>query len=694
MRNASKKAKKKIFPDTNFSGRNLLLSIFVVLTIFLNLLLHFYLIRNHAQREVIHSNALVSSINVYLSRLEEASILANTLSFSSSEQTDRALSLIKKLYHASVVFIMDAQGDVIASTPYDAAGNTLKGFNYSFRDYFKKAIEGTSDLTAAVGVTTREKGFYYSSPLVDNQDFSVTHVLVIKLPTDGISDILASDTYIHALATPDGVIFVSNNAFLLDKPMVALTAAQEKNLLDKGYWQLKYDSPLGIKDSSTSIILDGTRYYLSQNPIIIPQWRLLILSRSHPLVLTIHHLIFTLLLILIFAIIFWYLLKSRSNFTKIREQDAVIMQLRKNNIQYHALIEHVPLAIWTADFSAIKEDINTLHAAGTTDFETYFSTHPEEARKLINKGKILDVNLYSQTLYGVNSKEHLLQNTHALFSTQPISSVIHQLATIATEPDDLSGTTIHSTIDGRELQLEYHWIVPPGHEKDWAEIFVILINITPQIALQNELLSSKESLRLINKTLRHDLINNLSVIHSALKMNQQSINRSMLAEAREKVTKSINLLKDMRQLESQSQNPHGLSIFELREVLEKVISSHTTIPISIRGTGEVYADSAIYSVLDNIVSNAVKHSGTDRIDITVDQNQNLCIVRIVDYGRGIPDEMKTAIFEEGFHYGPSGRSGIGLYIVKKTIERYYGSVHVEDADPRGTAVVISLRSYK
>jgi len=328
MRNASKKAKKKIFPDTNFSGRNLLLSIFVVLTIFLNLLLHFYLIRNHAQREVIHSNALVSSINVYLSRLEEASILANTLSFSSSEQTDRALSLIKKLYHASVVFIMDAQGDVIASTPYDAAG--------------------------------------------------------------------------------------------------------------------------------------------------------------------------------------------------------------------------------------------------TTDFETYFSTHPEEARKLINKGKILDVNLYSQTLYGVNSKEHLLQNTHALFSTQPISSVIHQLATIATEPDDLSGTTIHSTIDGRELQLEYH----------------------------------------------------------------------------------------------------------------------------IRGTGEVYADSAIYSVLDNIVSNAVKHSGTDRIDITVDQNQNLCIVRIVDYGRGIPDEMKTAIFEEGFHYGPSGRSGIGLYIVKKTIERYYGSVHVEDADPRGTAVVISLRSYK
>lgn len=59
---------------------------------------------------------------------------------------------------------MDAQGDVIASTPYDAAGNTLKGFNYSFRDYFKKAIEGTSDLTAAVGVTTREKAFITALP--------------------------------------------------------------------------------------------------------------------------------------------------------------------------------------------------------------------------------------------------------------------------------------------------------------------------------------------------------------------------------------------------------------------------------------------------------------------------------------------------------------------------------------------------
>jgi len=49
------------------------------------------------------------------------------------------------------------------------------------------------------------------------------------------------------------------------------------------------------------------------------------------------------------------------------------------------------------------------------------------------------------------------------------------------------------------------------------------------------------------------------------------------------------------------------------------------------------------------------------------------------------------IFDEGFHYGESGHTGIGLYIVKRTIEEYDGEVLVEDNKPHGAIFVIRLK---
>ena len=63
----------------------------------------------------------------------------------------------------------------------------------------------------------------------------------------------------------------------------------------------------------------------------------------------------------------------------------------------------------------------------------------------------------------------------------------------------------------------------------------------------------------------------------------------------------------------------------------------------------------------------------------------------MDNGMGIPDEIKFMIFKEGFYHGKSGHTGIGLHIVKKTIERYGGYIYVDDNKPKGVAFIISLR---
>ncbi|MUV90748.1 hypothetical protein GJ629_13255, partial [Halapricum sp. CBA1109] len=60
-------------------------------------------------------------------------------------------------------------------------------------------------------------------------------------------------------------------------------------------------------------------------------------------------------------------------------------------------------------------------------------------------------------------------------------------------------------------------------------------------------------------------------------------------------------------------------------------------------------------------------------------------------GPGIPEAVAETLFEQG-ELGPeSSGTGIGLYIVSTLVERYDGSVHVEDGIDGGAAFVVSLR---
>ena len=102
------------------------------------------------------------------------------------------------------------------------------------------------------------------------------------------------------------------------------------------------------------------------------------------------------------------------------------------------------------------------------------------------------------------------------------------------------------------------------------------------------------------------------------------------------------------------------------------------------------ADEAFTSVIDNIVNNAIIHGKTDKIDIEVTSDKNICQIMIIDYGKGIPDEIKKRIFDEEFSYGENRGTGLGLYIVKKNIERYGGTIEVKDTKPHGATFIIKL----
>ncbi|MHA2366166.1 MAG: ATP-binding protein [Candidatus Hodarchaeales archaeon] len=49
------------------------------------------------------------------------------------------------------------------------------------------------------------------------------------------------------------------------------------------------------------------------------------------------------------------------------------------------------------------------------------------------------------------------------------------------------------------------------------------------------------------------------------------------------------------------------------------------------------------------------------------------------------------MFNLGFSFGNTGRTGLGLYIVKNIIERYGGKITVENNEPKGSKFIFKLR---
>ena len=80
--------------------------------------------------------------------------------------------------------------------------------------------------------------------------------------------------------------------------------------------------------------------------------------------------------------------------------------------------------------------------------------------------------------------------------------------------------------------------------------------------------------------------------------------------------------------------------------------------------------------------------------VATGKSGNMAEIRIADTGSGIPDEMKTKVFDK-FYCGANKiadnrRSlGLGLYLCKAIVEAHGGTIQVEDNQPHGA--VFSFR---
>ncbi|MDH7508211.1 MAG: PAS domain-containing sensor histidine kinase, partial [Methanomassiliicoccales archaeon] len=256
----------------------------------------------------------------------------------------------------------------------------------------------------------------------------------------------------------------------------------------------------------------------------------------------------------------------------------------------------------------------------------------------------------------------------------------------------------------RPFTIEYRIVTSRGEEKwvwehgqgiysDSGEAVAIegfIMDITSRKRAEGAIRQLNDILKVINRTMRHDLLNELTVIGGSLELFLEMKNEKFITNALVAVKKSTELIRRMKELEQFAFSGLGLKPIRVGEVLEKLVCSYP-IRFNIEGDCIVMADDALMSVFDNIIRNAVLHGKTDRIDIVINTNENSCEIKVIDYGIGIPESIRNRIFDEGVSYGNNRGSGLGLYLAKKTIDRYGGSIQVGENKPHGAIFVINLK---
>lgn len=200
-------------------------------------------------------------------------------------------------------------------------------------------------------------------------------------------------------------------------------------------------------------------------------------------------------------------------------------------------------------------------------------------------------------------------------------------------------------------------------------------------------------LRLVNKILRHDLLNECFIIGSAIEFYLDEGDDSFLEKGLAAVRRSSDLIHRMKEFESLISRGETIKACSFEEFVTRVLEDHS-IEHTVIGDCSILADEALESALDNIVRNAIFHGEAKRIDVTIEKDDATCVIRIADDGKGIPDDVKGRVFEEGFKYGKKAGSGLGLYLAKRTVERYRGEISLHDNHPRGAVFILRFPLVK
>lgn len=223
--------------------------------------------------------------------------------------------------------------------------------------------------------------------------------------------------------------------------------------------------------------------------------------------------------------------------------------------------------------------------------------------------------------------------------------------------------------DGRYVWIEVCTIPVYGNDGRPVAIDYAVHDIDAWKQTEAALIQANKKLTLMNSIVRHDILNQVTVVlgHIAL-LRDRPLDPAVAAAldkqqiAAEIIKSQIGFTRDYQDLGVRA--PQWFPVEPLVTGASKALRpSGIRISTDLNGLS-VYADPLLSSVFFNLLENAVRH-GKTVTEIRVTAVPDSSGVRIVweDNGVGVPKENKERIFDRGF----GSHTGLGLFLVKEVL---------------------------
>ncbi|WP_029192486.1 PAS domain-containing sensor histidine kinase [Paenibacillus harenae] len=265
-----------------------------------------------------------------------------------------------------------------------------------------------------------------------------------------------------------------------------------------------------------------------------------------------------------------------------------------------------------------------------------------------------------------------------------------------------------STCRVRHNNGQYVWFettmkIILAEKGDTRQVLGISRDITDRNRTQ-ELLKASEKLNIVGQLaagIAHEIRNPLTSLKGFLQLiisrsegrkehlqiMKDEINRIELI-----VTELLVLAKPQNEISLQKNNlltllQHVITLLDTQAIMNNI----QIIPHFESNTLTIDCDdNQMKQVFINIIKNAIEAMPEGgEINIHAEQEKDHAIIRIIDQGCGIPEEMISRLGEP-FYTTKEGGTGLGLMISNKIVENHQGTIHIISKKNEGTIFRIQL----
>ncbi len=178
---------------------------------------------------------------------------------------------------------------------------------------------------------------------------------------------------------------------------------------------------------------------------------------------------------------------------------------------------------------------------------------------------------------------------------------------------------------------------------------------------------------------------------------------SIIENENNRLKKQVDRVLQMALLDKERINLKSESV-DMHEIIQSVVETHAISNSNIDLVSDLHAVNPIVkgdplhlsNIIYNLVENAIKYSeGGIKVQILSENVGDDLLIRVTDYGPGVPNEFQQKIFSKFFRI-PTGNIhdvkgfGLGLHYVSRMVKAHGGKVFVANNKPKGCTFSIQI----